>query len=115
MAELKKGAVRVTHGVVHIQSTFNNTIVSVTDKQGNVLSWAAAGTCGFKGSRKSTPYAAQVATETAIKKAINEIDKTVNGHEIILKQITFWGKTIVGILTNIMVTLMVQIILQFAR
>ena len=48
-------------------------------------------------------------------KAINEIDKTVNGHEIILKQITFWGKTIVGILTSIMVTLMVQIILQFAR
>ncbi|MEZ7893356.1 MAG: 30S ribosomal protein S11 [Candidatus Wallbacteria bacterium] len=71
MAELKKGAVRVTHGVVHIQSTFNNTIVSVTDKQGNVLSWAAAGTCGFKGSRKSTPYAAQVATETAIKKAMD--------------------------------------------
>ena len=48
-------------------------------------------------------------------KAINEIDKTVNGHEIILKQITFWGKTIVGILTSIMVTLMAQIILQFAR
>ena len=48
-------------------------------------------------------------------KAINEIDKTVNGHEIILKQITFWGKTIVGILTSIVVTLMVQIILQFAR
>ena len=53
----------VTSGVVHIQSTFNNTMITVTDLQGNVLGWSSAGCCGFKGSRKSTPYAAQVAAE----------------------------------------------------
>lgn len=52
-------------GQVHIQATFNNTIVSITDEQGNVVSWASAGGAGFKGSRKSTPYAAQVASEKA--------------------------------------------------
>jgi len=56
-------------GVVHIQSTFNNTIISVTDEAGNVVSWASSGSAGFKGSRKSTPYAAQVATEKALEKA----------------------------------------------
>ncbi|MDQ5944400.1 MAG: small subunit ribosomal protein [Patescibacteria group bacterium] len=56
-------------GQVHIQSTFNNTIISVTDETGNVVSWASSGSAGFKGSRKSTPYAAQIATEKALEKA----------------------------------------------
>ena len=56
-------------GAAHIKSTFNNTIVSITDPQGNVISWQSAGTVGFKGSRKSTPFAAQMATETAAKAA----------------------------------------------
>ena len=56
-------------GAAHIKSTFNNTIVSITDPQGNVISWQSAGTVGFKGSRKSTPFAAQMAAETAAKAA----------------------------------------------
>lgn len=60
----------VTVGQAHIQSTFNNTIVAVTDQQGNVLSWGSAGSQGFKGSRKSTPYAAQVTAEGAARKAM---------------------------------------------
>ncbi len=63
--ELKK----VDKGQVHIQSTFNNTLVTVTDIQGNVISWSSAGSLNFKGSRKGTPYAAQMATETAVKAA----------------------------------------------
>ena len=59
----------VPHGVAHIKSTFNNTIVSITDPQGNVIAWASSGHVGFKGSRKSTPYAAQVAAEDAGRKA----------------------------------------------
>ena len=57
----------VEHGQAHIQSSFNNTIVTLTDNEGNALSWASAGGLGFKGSRKSTPYAAQMAAETATK------------------------------------------------
>lgn len=57
----------MSEGTVHIQSTFNNTIISVTDKQGNVVSWASSGTAGFKGSRKGTPFAAQSAAETVGK------------------------------------------------
>lgn len=57
------------HGVAHIQSTFNNTIVTITDKSGNVLCWSSAGRAGFKGSRKGTPFAAQVAAEAAAKQA----------------------------------------------
>lgn len=56
-------------GQVHIQSTFNNTIISITDEAGNVVSWASSGSAGFKGSRKSTPYAAQIAAEKAISTA----------------------------------------------
>ena len=56
-------------GAAHIKSTFNNTIVSITDPQGNVISWQSAGTVGFKGSRKSTPFAAQMAAEAAAKTA----------------------------------------------
>ncbi len=58
------------NGVAHIKSTFNNTIISLTDSYGNVISWASAGRIGFKGSRKSTPFAAQVAAESAAKEAI---------------------------------------------
>lgn len=59
-----KKKIAITDGVVHIKSTFNNTIISITDKQGNVVSWASSGTVGFKGSRKGTPFAAQSAAET---------------------------------------------------
>lgn len=61
----KKTKRNVAVGQVHIQATFNNTIVSITDEQGNLLSWSSAGSSGFKGSRKSTPYAAQIAAEKA--------------------------------------------------
>ncbi len=68
----KKVKRTVTKGIVHIQATFNNTIVTVTDEQGNVLTWESGGTVGYKGTRKSTPYAAQLAAQRAMKKAINE-------------------------------------------
>ena len=64
-------------GAAHIKSTFNNTIVSITDPQGNVISWQSAGTVGFKGSRKSTPFAAQMAAEEAAKGAMEHGLKTV--------------------------------------
>jgi small subunit ribosomal protein S11 len=59
----------IQSGIAHITATFNNTIVSITDVSGNVISWSSAGSCGFKGSRKSTPFAAQLAAEDAAKKA----------------------------------------------
>jgi small subunit ribosomal protein S11 len=59
----------VTHGIIHIHSTFNNTIITITDLNGNVLAWSSAGSQGFKGSRKSTPFAAQQATDDAVRKA----------------------------------------------
>ena len=67
----------IEKGAVHIQSTFNNTIVTITDTQGNAVSWASAGEMGFRGSRKSTPFAAQTAAETAAKVAIDHGMKTV--------------------------------------
>ncbi len=67
----------IERGAVHIQSTFNNTIVTITDTQGNVISWASAGGLGFRGSRKSTPFAAQSAAETATKAAMEHGLKTV--------------------------------------
>ena len=67
----------VPHGSAHIKSTFNNTIVSITDPAGNVISWASSGHVGFKGSRKSTPYAAQVAAEDAGKKAAEHGVRTI--------------------------------------
>lgn len=92
MADKKKtpaGRVRrrerksVPRGQAHIQATFNNTIVTLTDPNGNVLSWGSAGAQGFKGSRKSTPYAAQVTAETAARKAmehgLKQIDVFVKG------------------------------------
>ena len=68
----------VERGQAHIQSSFNNTFVTLTDAQGNALSWASAGGLGFKGSRKSTPYAAQMAAETATKAALIHGLKTVD-------------------------------------
>ncbi len=68
-ARKKKGRKNVAEGVVHIHSTFNNTIVTITDHQGNVISWSSAGAMGFKGSRKGTPFAAQQAADSAAKKA----------------------------------------------
>ena len=67
----------IENGSAHIQSTFNNTIVTITDLQGNTLSWASAGEMGFRGSRKSTPFAAQTAAETAAKAAMEHGLKTV--------------------------------------
>ncbi|HOX28756.1 MAG TPA: 30S ribosomal protein S11 [bacterium] len=80
----KKGKVKskkkapLTEGVVHIMSSFNNTIVTITDMRGNAVSWASAGTVGFKGSRKGTPYAAQLAAESAGKEVMALGLKTVD-------------------------------------
>jgi small subunit ribosomal protein S11 len=68
----------VLHGVVHIQSTFNNTIVTITDQQGAVLSWASAGSVGFKGTKKGTPFAAQMASENAARKSMEHGLKRVD-------------------------------------
>lgn len=88
MAKTIKGAKKrvkknVEHGQAHIQASFNNTIVTLTDANGNAISWASAGGLGFKGSRKSTPYAAQMAAETAAKAAaptgLKSVDVMVKG------------------------------------
>ncbi len=85
MAKSKKRKVRrnVTRGVAYIKATFNNTIVTMTDTNGDVLCWATAGTVGFKGSRKSTPFAAQRAAETVAERAskfgVKEIEVKVKG------------------------------------
>ncbi len=68
----------ISSGVVHVNASFNNTVVTITDEQGNAISWSTAGGMGFKGSRKSTPYAAQLAAEDAAKKAIDHGMQTVN-------------------------------------
>jgi small subunit ribosomal protein S11 len=65
----KRERKNITSGVAHVNASFNNTMVTITDAQGNAISWSSAGLCGFKGSRKSTPYAAQMAAEDAGKKA----------------------------------------------
>jgi len=79
----KKMRRNVARGQAHIQASFNNTIVSITDSSGNVLAWSAAGQAGFKGSRKSTPYAARVASQNAAKSALDmgvlEVDVYVKG------------------------------------
>lgn len=67
----KKEKRTISHGVLYIHSTFNNTVVTITDRTGNVLSWSAGGVVGFKGSRKSTPFAAQLAAEKVLKDAEN--------------------------------------------
>ena len=82
-ATKKRSRRNVEHGQAHIQSSFNNTIVTLTDAEGNALSWASAGGLGFRGSKKSTPYAAQMAAETAAKAAapygLKTIDVMVKG------------------------------------
>lgn len=85
MAKVKRRKQRrnVTSGVAHIHSTFNNTTVTITDTKGDTLCWASSGTCGFKGSRKSTPFAGQVAAQQAAEKAakfgMKELEVRVKG------------------------------------
>ncbi|MDG2319672.1 MAG: 30S ribosomal protein S11 [Rhodospirillaceae bacterium] len=73
----KKERKNISSGIAHVNSTFNNTLITITDVQGNAISWGSAGGQGFKGSRKSTPYAAQVAAEDAGKKAMEHGMKTL--------------------------------------
>ena len=95
----------VPHGAAHIKSTFNNTIVSITDPQGNVIAWASSGHVGFKGSRKSTPFAAQLAAENAARKAqehgVKKVDVFVkgpgSGRETAIRTIQNTGIEVVGI------------------
>ena len=79
----KRQSKNVTHGVAHIKSSFNNTIISITDQRGDVIAWASAGNVGFKGSRKSTPFAAQMAAEAAARRAMDhgmrKVDVYVRG------------------------------------
>ncbi len=79
----KRERKNIEHGVAHIKSTFNNTIVTITDTKGNTISWASAGTVGFKGTRKSTPFAAQMAAEKAAREAMEhgmkEVEVAVKG------------------------------------
>ena len=85
MAKGKKRKVRrnVSAGIAHIRATFNNTTVTITDTRGDTLCWASAGTCGFKGSRKSTPFAGQCAAQQAAEKAskfgVKDVEVRVNG------------------------------------
>ncbi len=98
----KKVKKNILNGVVHIQSTFNNTIVTITDPNGNVISWSTAGMNGFKGSRKSTPFAAQLASQDAAKKALEHGLKNVEvyvkgpgpGRESALKSLQTTGLTV---------------------
>src|SRR5881409_4130136 len=95
----------VTYGVAHIKSSFNNTIVTITDQEGNTLSWASAGNVGFKGSRKSTPFAAQMAAEAAARRAmehgLTRIDVFVkgpgSGRETAIRSLAATGLEILGI------------------
>ncbi len=98
----KKVKKNIANGVVHIQSTFNNTIVTITDPNGNVISWSTAGMNGFKGSRKSTPFAAQLASQNAAKKAMEHGLRNVEvfvkgpgpGRESALKSLQATGLTV---------------------
>ena len=95
----------VPHGAAHIKSTFNNTIVSITDPEGNVLAWASAGNVGFKGSRKSTPFAAQLAAEACARRAmehgVRKVDVLVkgpgSGRETAIRSLTNTGIEVAGI------------------
>ncbi len=79
----KRERKNITHGVAHIQATFNNTIVTITDVKGNAISWASGGTVGFKGTKKGTPFAAQLAAERAARAAmehgVRKVDVMVKG------------------------------------
>ena len=95
----------IVSGVAHVNATFNNTMVTITDVQGNTVSWSSAGTMGFKGSRKSTPYAAQVAAEDAAKKAAEHGMRTLevevrgpgSGRESALRALQASGFTVTSI------------------
>ncbi|MCX7352349.1 MAG: 30S ribosomal protein S11 [Proteobacteria bacterium] len=95
----------IVNGIVYVNATFNNTLVSVTDEAGNVLSWSTSGMMGFKGSRKSTPYAAQIAAEDAAKKAQEHGVKAVrvivkgpgSGRETALRSLQSVGFTITSV------------------
>ena len=101
----KRERKNVVHGVAHIKSSFNNTIVSIADHEGNVIAWASAGNVGFKGSRKSTPYAAQVAAEDVAKKAQEHGMRTLevevagpgSGRESALRALQAAGFTVTSI------------------
>ena len=101
----RKERKNVAHGHAHIKSTFNNTIVSITDPTGAVISWASAGQVGFKGSRKSTPFAAQLAAETAARRAmehgVRKVDVVVkgpgSGRETAIRSIQNMGIEVSGI------------------
>src|SRR4030067_3340115 len=98
----KKEKKNITDGIAHIQSTFNNTIITITDLTGNVISWSSAGLQGFKGSRKSTPFAAQMAAEDAVRKAKEQGMRKVEvyikgpgaGRESALRSLQLAGLTI---------------------
>ncbi len=95
----------ITSGVAHVNATFNNTMITITDAQGNAIAWSSAGSQGFKGSRKSTPYAAQVAGEDAGKKAMDHGVKTLevqvkgpgSGRESALRALQAVGFTVTSI------------------
>jgi small subunit ribosomal protein S11 len=95
----------ILQGVVHIQSTFNNTIVSITDPKGEVISWASAGTVGFKGTKKGTPFAAQMAAENAARKAtehgLKRVDVLVkgpgSGRETAIRSLQAAGLEVTGV------------------
>ncbi len=101
----KREKKNVSHGVAHIKSSFNNTIITITDQEGNVLSWASAGNVGFKGSRKSTPYAAQMAAEKAARGAmehgVRKVDVQVkgpgSGRETAIRSLQSTGIEVTGI------------------
>lgn len=101
----KKVKKNILDGIAYVQSTFNNTIVSIADKHGNIVSWASAGQKGFKGSRKSTPYAAQVAADSAAVKALAVGMKTLSvevkgpgsGRETALRALQARGFKIISI------------------
>ena len=101
----KKGKKIILNGIAYVQSTFNNTIVSIADTNGNVVSWASAGQKGFKGSRKSTPYAAQVAADAAAAKALEvgmkilsvEVKGPGSGRETALRALQARGFKIISI------------------
>ena len=101
----KKIKKNITNGIAYVQSTFNNTIVSIADTEGNIISWASAGQKGFKGSRKSTPYAAQVAADAAAIKALEygmkilsvEVKGPGSGRETALRALQSRGFKIISI------------------
>jgi small subunit ribosomal protein S11 len=101
----KREKKNIAHGQAHIKSTFNNTIVTITDLEGNTVSWASAGNVGFKGSRKSTPFAAQLAAEAAARRAqehgLTKVDVLVkgpgSGRETAIRSLAATGLEIVGI------------------